>query len=151
MYGREGLLPIYVNEQAWLDLGYKEDCTTAELLEVRARQIEHSEENRQIARRRVDKAREQSAEDRQRTINIRPEDWQIYDNDLVLLRNTDLERQYGQKLRMYWKGPFRATRSKKQKQWKLYKLDGSLHKEVFDKSRLKLFRQPNLFEAVEIE
>lgn len=149
VYGRHGKLPIHLAEPTWDDWDWREIRTTAELIAARAKQIEFSEENREVSQRRVNKARETSAINKDKRIDVRPEALQFVNGDMVLLHNTELVRQFGSKLKPWWRGPYRVHKEEGDRQWRLKELDGTQLKGTFDQDRLKKFKR-RVFSHVEI-
>lgn len=141
IYGRHSILPINLLEESWDLLEWDKVKTTSDLLEARMRQIEYSEEMRGVGRLRVNESRERSVEDQSLKRNLRPESKELKSGDLVLLHNTEKERQYGEKLRFYWRGPYRLLRTAEQRSWRLVELDGTDMKGTYNEDRLKKYER----------
>jgi len=96
--------------------------TTAELLAVRARQLERREEDIEEAPENVRKSRlrnkayfDKNRRERVQTIEI---------GDMVLLYNSLLEKQWSQKLKNKWLGPYKIREIGETGTYLLNELDG---------------------------
>lgn len=138
-YGRHALLPIHLSEESFEVIDWDQVSTTEDLLEARISQMEFAIEGRVSGRYRVDEARTNSAEARTAGNQRRPESQRIQNGDKVLLFNNDKERQYGSKLRFYWRGPYVAKRTGTQRSWRLEELDGTEMKGTVTEDRLKKY------------
>jgi len=139
VYGRHSLLPIHFVETTWATIDWNSVKTTSDLLFSRMLQIEDLEQVRIAGQHRADKAREISVDDRNKHQNLCPDIQTLSNGDLVLLHNTEKERQYGDKLRFHWRGPFRINKSSTQKSWRLFELDGTQLAGTFALDRLKKY------------
>lgn len=139
VYGRHCLQPVHLSEASFDLIEWSMVRTTSDLITARAQQIEMAEEMRGIGQLRVNEAREKSAEDKNNNANLRPTVKELINQDIVLLHNTEKERQYGDKLRYYWRGPYRISKEGGQRTWRLFELDGTPLKGLYNEDRLKKY------------
>jgi len=111
--------------------------TTAELLAARARQLERREEDTDEAQENVRKSRlpnkaylDKNRRERVQTIEI---------GDMVLLYNSSLEKQWSQKLKNKWLGPYKIREIGETGTYLLNELDGMELQRIFAGDQIKKF------------
>ena len=157
IYGREVVLPVETQFPTWrtLDWGRVKYGDTAELLALRARQIEMREEDVEEARHRKNRRRREGQEDFDRRHNIRPEP--LAEGDLVLaydLQRIDQDKSRKTKLLYRWLGPFRVKTANTLKgSYIIEELDGAVVGTTYSGNRLKKFvrRDRHWYSAEDIE
>ncbi|KAB2109261.1 hypothetical protein AG0111_0g2620 [Alternaria gaisen] len=149
--GQEHVLPIELSIPTWQTLPWSEVRDTATLLAMRARQFDRRDEKFREA---ID-----------RTIRLRHENKDYFDNtrvlrskklsvgDLVLLRDSfhDNDRSVLTKFLPKWKGPFRIQSAHNKGWYRLEDLDGTTFRRHTPGNRLKAFHQRTVVDLEEIE
>ena len=116
----------------------------AELLALRARQLERRTEDLQTAAEMLKKSRESNKayfDDHRRRRPERPHT-EIKEGDYVLLHDTRLDQSHSHKLRDRWNGPYLvvdASRKEDRGTYQLAELDGVVMKGYFPGDRVKKF------------
>ena len=147
-FGQDCLLPIDVEEGTWAVMDWRSIETpenpTAELLAVRARQLERREEDLEEAAQIQRKSREANKDYFDSHRRRRPEKphTAIELGDHVLFHDTRLDQSHSHKLHDRWIGPYRITdvsRKKERGTYQLAELDGVVLEGYFPGDRLKRF------------
>jgi hypothetical protein len=143
--GSEPILPIELDIPTWRVLPWDTVRTTADLLAMRARQLQRRDEDMEEARDLVRRMREQGKENFDALHNTK--DKEIAADDLVLLHDTQHEsdKSSNRKLNNRWRGPFRVKQAIADKgTYLLEELDGAPLAGTVAANRLKKFhaRQP---------
>ena len=137
-YGNDAVLPIELANPTWQILDWDRAQPTAELLALRARQLQWRDEDLEetaLFLRRMRESHKELFDDGHR-IRVTP----FARDDLVLLHDTKLEKSYSHKLTFRWLGPFRIAEVNADKgTYILKELDGSIMKGTVNGSRLKRF------------
>ena len=137
-YGNDAVLPIELANPTWQVLDWERAQSTAELLALRARQLQRRDEDLEETALFMGRMRESQKElfDDGHRIRLAP----FAIDDLVLLHDTKLEKSYSHKLTFRWLGPFRIAEVNAEKgTYILKELDESIMKETVNGSRLRRF------------
>jgi hypothetical protein len=149
--GQQHILPIELSIPTWQTLPWTEVYDTPTLLAMRARQF--------------DRRDERFRESIDRTIRLRHENKEYFDNskvlrptklskgDLVLLRDSfyDNDRSTLTKFLPKWKGPFRISSVNEKGWYRLEELDGTTFRSHTPGNRLKAFHQRTIADLEEID
>ena len=116
----------------------------AELLALRARQLERRPEDIEKAAEAQRKSREANREyfDKHRRHRPEGENHELRGGDLVLLHDTKLDTSHSHKLLNRWSGPYRianATKKEDRGTYRLAQLDGTMLEGHFTGDRVKRF------------
>ena len=140
IYGNEHVLPIKLTVPTWQTLPWDSVRTTAELLVLRAQQLERRDSDVEAALLRIRRLRSRGKEYFDNTHNIREGDFEV--GMLVLLYNTKLEKRYDVKLDFRWTGPYKIAVAHPDKgTYQLQELDGTMLQGTMPGRRLKRFTQ----------
>ena len=147
-FGQDCLLPIDVKEGTWAVMDWRSIETsenpTAELLAVRARQLERKEEDLEEAA----QIQRESREANKAYFDSHRRHWPeiphtaIELGDHVLLHDIRFEQSHSHKLHDGWIGPYRITdvsRKRERGTYQLAELDGVVLEGYFPGDRLKKF------------
>ena len=137
-YGNDGVLPIELANPTWQIVDVERAQSTAELLALRARQLQRRDEDLEetaLFLRRMRESHKELFDDGHR-IRLAP----FAVDDLVSLYDTKLEKSYSYKLTFRWLGPFCIAEVNADKgTYVLKELDDSIMKGTVNGSRLKRF------------
>ncbi|KAL1938197.1 hypothetical protein VTO73DRAFT_11841 [Trametes versicolor] len=138
IYGMHCLFPFDIADRTWYGLDWHDVVSTEDLLTLRAKQLERRKEDIGIASANVLKTRQRSVDDymKRNAHRIRHEPYE--DGTWVLLHETWLDGQHGNKGALRWAGPY-VVDSRHENTYRLRELDGSLLRSHVAGSRLKLF------------
>ena len=140
LYGWEAVLPIELDVPTWQTLPWQTVRTRADLLAMRARQIERRDQDIEEARAHLQRMREQGKEQYERAKEITRKNPKK--GDLVLLHDTKLKTSFAtrDKMKFRWLGPYRVRGVNEEKgtYW-LEELDGTPFGQHFHGNRLKKF------------
>jgi hypothetical protein len=143
VYGREAVLPIETKYPTWRTLGWNDVHTRAELIAVRARQIEMRDEDMEEAMLRKTRIRQAGQERFDATHQIRQTP--LKPKDLVLKHDTfnvDIDKSRSKKLNWRWLGPYVISKADQLKgTYSLSELDGTELAGTYSGNRLKKFVQ----------
>ena len=132
------VLPIELEVPTWSVLPWEEVQSTADLLAVRARQLERRDEDLEEARLHLQRVRESNKDYFDENHRLRADDFNI--GDLVLLHNTKLDKDMSHKLAFKWLGPFRIKEAYTENgTFILEELDGAQIRGTIAGNRLKHF------------
>ena len=140
IYGYEAILPIELDVPTWQTLPWNTVRTRADLIAMRARQIERRDQDIEEAIAHLRRMRLQGKEYFDRTKNIVQETPKK--DDLVLLYDTKKEKSHStsKKLKYRWSGPYRIREVILEKgSYFLEELDGTPKKNPVHGNRLKKF------------
>lgn len=138
VFGQECVLPIELEEGTWATIQWKKVATSEELLAVRTRQLERRPGDLEEAAAAVRRSRERNKKlfDAGRRLRKEP----LLPEDMVLLYNSSLDKQWSGKLRNRWMGPYRIAEVNPERgTYKLKELDGTELKGFFPGERVKRF------------
>ena len=147
-FGQECLLPVDLAEETWGVLDWKAveraENGRAELLALRARQLERREEDLETAAANQRKSREANKAYFDAHHHRRPDQLHttISSGDYVLLHDTRLEQSHSHKLADRWNGPYEVIDVSKKGDrgtYKLAELDGTPLAGYHSGDRLKKF------------
>ncbi|ORY18077.1 hypothetical protein BCR33DRAFT_642746, partial [Rhizoclosmatium globosum] len=136
-FGQEPVLPMEFLIESFAVIEWR-DMTTQELLEARFRILERKPEDLQLARERIERAREQRANQFNREHRLRPDSESIEEGDMVIVRDSKLDTIAGGKLRWRYFGPFWVFAKGESGYW-LTEMDGTRIRKPFQGSRVKLY------------
>lgn len=138
IYGMHCLFPFDIADRTWFGLDWHKVASTEDLLTLRARQLERREEDIGIASENVLKTRQRAVDDymKRNAHRIRHEPYEV--GTWVLLHETWLDGQHGNKGALRWAGPY-VVHSRRENTYMLRELDGSLLRSHVAGSRLKMF------------
>jgi len=145
--GREYVLPIEADIPTVQNLGFQRDMTTEDLLFVRMRQIDLKDQNVQEALSRIARRRLEAKElwDEQHERVNRPAGEQLDVGDLVLVKNTQLDKGFGRKLEFRWLGPYEIVEAYPNRNYyQLAELDGARLRKTTHGDRLKKYFEPDV-------
>jgi len=135
--GQDCILPVELYASSWTIIEWRKVKTTAELLAARARQLERREEDREEAQENVRKSRlrnnvyfDKNHWERVQTMEI---------EDMVLLYNSSLDKQWSQKLKNKWLGPYKISEIGEIGTYLPNELDGTELPGIFAEDRIKKF------------
>jgi len=148
MLGEEHVLPIELKLATWQTLPWSQVESTAHLLELRAKQLDLRNGNLEEAVSRQQRVREEANNywESQRQARMRPRP--LREGDLVLLHNTQTQKDFGRKLEFVWRGPYRVSKSHRDGvtgqhigSYELEELDGAMAHSSIRGNRLRIFHQ----------
>ena len=136
--GTEAVLPIELNVPTWQTLPWGEVHTTADLLTLRARQIQRRDEDLEEAAMHLQRVRTEAKDLFDENHRTRTED--LREADMVMLHDTRLDNQHFERLAFRWLGPFRISQAFPQKgTYIIAELDGAELRGTVPGNRLKKF------------
>ena len=141
IYGAQCVLPIELEITSWNALNWEDVRTTADLLTLRAKQLERRDEDLEGVTARLQRMREKSAENKDWLENAT--DSEFKEGDLVLLYNSRYEgdRSIVRKLAFWWLGPFKVIEANNEKgYYRIAELDGTTKQGTISGRRLKPFK-----------
>lgn len=140
VYGREAVLPIELKFRTWRILGWAKVRDRAELLALRARQLQGRDEDLEEVRLRKQRKRMEGKEAFDATRQIR---WaEIKEGDLVLRHDSiaEIDMSRNRKLSYKWLGPYRVQKAIPEKgTYILEEFDGTKLSGTYSGNRLKKF------------
>ena len=153
-FGQECLLPVEIAMESWRVVDWlhvqRAGNKRAELLALRARQLERRPEDIEKAAEEQRKSREANREyfDKNRGHRPEGENHELRGGVLVLLHNTKLDTSHPYKLSNRWSGPYRiadATKKGDRENYRLAELDGTMLEGYFSGDRVKRFMRGSDF------
>ena len=136
--GSEPVLPIELGVIIWRILTWSEIHSTADLLAMRARQLQLRDEDLEEATLHLQRMRLEGKERHDLKHGIRNEELAV--GSIVLLHDTRREKDMSRKLSYKWLGPYRICDMVKDKgTYMLEELDGSRLADTFAGDRVKKF------------
>ena len=144
--GSEPVLPIELEVSTWRILPWSEVHSTADLLAMRARQLQRRDEDLEEATLHLQRMRLEGKERHDLKHGIREEELSI--GSIILLHDTRREKDMFRKLSFKWLGPYRICDAIKDKgTYIIEELDGSRLAGTFAGDRLKKFHPRQLDHA----
>jgi hypothetical protein len=145
LYGVNAVIPIELEIPTWSTLPWREIIDRADLIAMRARQLERRETDVEEALHRMQRVKEAGAAYFDETHVIRNQ--ALQPGDYVLLHNSIRNEDHSSKgkLRFRWLGPYQIDKAKRGGSYNLREIDGTvLHSmngepESFNGDRLKRF------------
>ena len=151
--GSEPVLPIELEVPTWRILPWDKVHSTADLLAIRARQLQRRDDDFEEATLHLQRMRLEGKERHDEKYGIRHKE--LASGDTVLLHNTRREKDMSRKLAFKWLGPYRICDLVKDKgTYMLEELDGSRLAGTFAADRLKKFhprQRPQLDHAPDLD
>lgn len=139
LYGKNCLFPFDLTDRTWFALDWHKVSTTEDLLTIRLQQIARKEEHIGKAVDNLKESRQRSVDDynkkhaRSMVEGYEPGTW-------VLVHETWLDNQHGNKGALRWAGPYVVQeRHPSGSSYAIRELNGVMLKETVAASRLKLF------------
>ncbi len=138
IYGMHCLFPFDIADRTWYGLDWHDVASTEDLLALRAKQLERREEDIGIASANTLKTRQRAVDDymRRNAHRIRHKQYEV--GSWVLLHETWLDAQHGNKGALRWAGPY-VVHGVSENTYMLRELDGSLLRSRVAGSRLRMF------------
>ena len=138
IFGQKAVLPIDLEMESFLGVDWDEVASTADLLIARSKQLERSEETREIAYQKMMKSRMDSIQywEEKNSSRFRSP---LKPGDLVLAYNRSLEVQWGKLFSNRWNGPYRVVCQVKGGSYVLEELDGTHLARRFSADQVKKF------------
>ena len=138
-YGQHALFPFDISDRTWHVLDWDEVRTTEDLLALRTKQLARREEDIGTATEHLKESRQRAADDANRRNEHRLRDDIFEPGTWVLIHETWLDNQHGNKGALRWAGPYAVVQRHPSGSYALRELDGTLLKESVAGSRLKIF------------
>lgn len=139
LYGQEALLPFDMTDRSWLALDWHNVKSTEDLITLRTKQISRRDEHLGPATEETQRTRQQAIDNfmRKHTTRIASGDYEP--GTWVLIHETWLDRQLGNKGALRFSGPYIIHCRHHHNNYRLRELDGSLIREAVPAARLKPF------------
>lgn len=138
-YGQHTLLPFDITDRTWFVLDWEKVRSTSDLLAIRMQQLARREEDIGRAMDHLEQSRQRSADDRNRTAGKHLRVEKLEPGTWVLVHETWLDLQHGNKGSLRWAGPYVVHQCYESGSYALRELDGTLLKESVAGSRIKIF------------
>lgn len=150
VHGVEPLTPLDFVENTYLTPDLDRKVTTAELLAARARALQRRPEDLEIIHKAVLKARMKSAEEFERKFAHTVRDYKFTPGNLVLVRNTRIEKELNRKSKPRYLGPYVVVRQTKGGSYILSELNGAISATRYAKFRVIPYKaRIRMTEAIE--
>ena len=137
-HGVDALLPFDLSEATYLAPPMKNDVSTEDLVATRARMLQKRPEDLERVKKAVTTARWKAVAQLEK--NRRTLEFKFEENDLVLVRNSVVDKDLGSKTMPRYLGPMVVVRKSKGNSYILSELDGSISKLRFAAFRLFPYR-----------
>jgi transposase InsO family protein len=128
LYGVDPVLPLDLFEATYLVSGFKKNITTEELLALRIRQLAKHDSDIKQAAETLHQSRLQSKLEFERRYQHRLWTGEHQPGDLVLVRNSRVEKELDRKTKPRYLGPFEVVRRTAGGSYVLKELDGTISK-----------------------
>ena len=139
LYGKHCLFPFDLTDRTWYKLAWDEVKTTEDLLAIRIQQIERRESVLGEATENVRASRQRSVDDFMRRNEKVIQLSQYEPGTWVLVHETWLNAQHGNKGALRWAGPYVVHERYPSGSYCIRELDGTVLKEHVAANRLRLF------------
>ena len=128
LYGTEPALPLDLFESTFLVKGFREEMSREDLLALRIRQLEKRDEDIEKAAQLLAKMRFKSKQQFEKRFKSRLSQTVFQAGDLVLLRNSEIEKNLDRKSYERYLGPMKVVERTATGAYKLQELDGTEYK-----------------------
>jgi hypothetical protein len=135
-HGIEPVLPFDIVEATYLVPKIDQPLSTADLIALRARQLEKHPADLEAIKERVLKSRYMSIAQFEKEHENLIIDYNFKEGSLVLVRNSRIETDLSRKTKPRYLGPLIVIRRTRNKAYILAELDGAVHKRPFTAFRL---------------
>ena len=139
LFGTDPTLPLDLFEATYLVSGFTDNMTTDELLSLRIRQLQKLPEDIDQAAELLKKTRLRSKRQFEKKFGRRLIRSDYQPNDLVLVRNTQIEKELNRKSKPRYIGPFKVIRKTQGGSYILSELDGTISKRGIAAFRLRMY------------
>ena len=136
LYGAEPALPLDLTEATFLVEGFKSGMSTADLLALRIKQLQKKPEDIEAAAAKLAGTRLKSKEQFESRYRHRLYTAHHKEGDLVLVRNTTIEKSLNRKCKPRYLGPYEVVRRTQGGAYILKELDGSVWRQKVAAFRL---------------
>lgn len=136
LYGVDPVLPFDLTEATFLVHGFHSGMKTEELLALRIRQLEKRPEDIAQAAAAIVQSRLRSKEQFEKVFRRRLTSHVFEEGDLVLVRNSQVEKELDKKHKPRYLGPFQIVRRTKGGSYVLKELDGTVSRRGVARFRL---------------
>ncbi|EMD31013.1 hypothetical protein CERSUDRAFT_60606 [Gelatoporia subvermispora B] len=139
LFGRHCLFPFDQDDRTWYCLDWDKVTNTEELLALRAIQIARREEDIGVAKANTMKTRQRAIDDYMKRNARRVRERRFEPGTWVLVHETWLDAQHGNKGALRWAGPYVVVRQLPSGSYEIAEIDGTRIRDHVAASRLKLF------------
>lgn len=139
LYGTDPVLPLDLFEATYLVLGFEEDMSSADLLALRIRQLQKLPEDVERAAELLKKGRLRSKKQFEKKHGRRLIRSDYQPGNLVLVRNTAIEKELNRKSKPRYIGPFKVIRKTQGGSYILSELNGTISKRGIAAFRLRIY------------
>ena len=126
LHGVEPVLPFDLVEATCLVQGFHKDMTSEDLMALRIQQLEKRTEDIETASKKLIQARIRSKHQYEKRYHYRLSKKSLQQGDLVLVRNSIIERELNKKTKPRYLEPFQIVRQTKGGSYVLQELDGTV-------------------------
>lgn len=126
LHGVHPVLPFDLTEASFMTEGFRSGMSSSELLALRIRQLERHPEDIHKAAETLKKARVRSKAQFERRFHRKLQRFLYQPGELVLVRNTMIEKELNRKTKPRYLGPFEVDRRTKGGSYVLKELDGTI-------------------------
>jgi RNase H-like domain found in reverse transcriptase/Integrase zinc binding domain len=128
LYGVDPVLPLDLFEATYLISGFQKNLSTKELIALRIQQLAKHDKDIDQASQTLHQSRLKSKEEFERRYQKRLWRGEYQSGDLVLVRNSRVEKELDRKTKPRYLGPFEVVRRTKGGSYVLKELDGTISK-----------------------